>query len=344
VGLPRYLRVLGLTFWLGTSSLALPGTASADEPTAADRATARTLAQEGYVALRDKDYATAADRFGRAVTLVHAPTLLRDLARAQVGLGKLVDAHENYSLIIREGVAADAPQSWVQALADAKAEIVAIPPRLPWVTITVSGPRDPVVTIDGVTIASASLGVKRPADPGRHEIRASAPGYYTAKKLVNLQEGESVNIAFELEDAPPDAPPEPPETSPVVTNEPPPEPAWRKPAIIGAFALGGAGLALGGVTGILAIKKHAKLSPACVGGTCGPDQKADLDSYHTLGTLSTIGFIVGGVGAATGTVLLFVKPPSSEGGATSGASHKPRSAVHLTPFVGLGSAGVEGTF
>jgi hypothetical protein len=344
VGLPRYLRILGLTFGLGASTLALPSTAAANEPTAADRATARTLAQEGYVALRDKDYATAADRFGRAVALVHAPTLLRDLARAQVGLGKLVDAHENYSLIIREGVAADAPQPWVQALADAKAEIVAIPPRLPWVTITVVGPSDPIVTIDGVTIASASLGVKRPTDPGRHEIRASAPGYYTAKKTVNLREGESVNIAFELEEAPPDAPPEPPEAPPVVSNEPPPEPAWRKPTIIGAFVLGGTGLALGGITGILAIKKHAKLSPVCVGGTCGPDQRADLDSYHMLGTLSTIGFIAGGVGVATGTVLLFVKPRSPESGVTSGASSTARSSVQVTPFVGLGSAGVEGTF
>lgn len=344
MGHPRY-RILGLTLALAAGSLSLlPKVAHADEPSSADRATARTLAQEGYVALRDKDYATAADRFGRAVTLVHAPTLLRDLARAQVGLGKLVDAHENYSLIIREGLAADAPQPWVQALADAKAEIVGIPARLPWVTITVTGPSDPVVTIDGVTIASASLGVKRPADPGKHEIRASAQGYYTAKKSVVLKEGESVNIAFELEDAPPDAPPEAEETSAGSTSEPPPEPAWRKPAIISAFAVGGAGLALGGVTGILAIRKHNKLSPDCVGGTCGPGQKADLDTYHTLGTLSTIGFIVGGVGVATGTVLLFVKPRNPESGATGHAAPKSRSAVNFSPFVGLASAGVEGTF
>jgi hypothetical protein len=334
-----------LTLALSASSLSLfPSAARADEPSSADRATARTLAQEGYVALRDKDYATAADRFGRAVALVHAPTLLRDLARAQVGLGKLVDAHENYSLIIREGVAPDAPQPWVQALADAKAEIVAIPARLPWVTITVTGPSDPVVTIDGVAIASASLGVKRPADPGRHEIRASAQGYYTAKKSVTLSEGASVNISFELEEAPPDAPPEPEETAPVSANEPPPEPAWRKPAIISAFAVGGAGLALGGITGILAIKKHSQLSPSCEGGRCGPDQKADLDKYHTYGTLSTIGFIVGGVGIATGTVLIFVKPRNPETSATGRAAAKPRSAVNVTPFVGLAGAGVEGTF
>jgi hypothetical protein len=316
--------------------------ARADEPSAADRATARTLAQEGYVALRDKDYATAADRFGRAEALVHAPTLLRDLARAQVGLGKLVDAHENYSLIIREGVAPDAPQPWVQALADAKAEIVAIPPRLPWVTITVTGPSDPTVTIDGVTISSASLGVKRPADPGQHEIRASAKGYYTAKKSVVLKEGESVNIAFDLEDAPVDTPPEPEEIGPVQQPDTQAEPTWRKPAIISAFAVGGAGLALGGVTGMLAIRKHSKLSATCPDGTCFREQQDDLDQYHTFGKLSTIGFIAGGVGAATGVVLLLVKPPSAS--ASGKLTAKTRSALQLTPFVGLAGAGVEGSF
>jgi hypothetical protein len=71
---------------VGVASLAAP--AHAAEPSSADRATARTLAQQGYEALRDKQYAVAADRFSRANGLVRAPTLLRDLARAQVGLGR----------------------------------------------------------------------------------------------------------------------------------------------------------------------------------------------------------------------------------------------------------------
>lgn len=343
MGHPRYLRLLAfLGLCAACQALWLPR-AHAGEPSAADRATARTLAQEGYVALRDKDYATAADRFSRALALVQAPTLLRDLARAQVGLGKLVEAHENYSLIIRQGVAANAPAPWVQALADAKAEIATIPPRLPWITITVTGPSEPTVTIDGVPIATASLGVKRPADPGRHEIRASAPGYYTAKKTVTLEEGESVNIAFELEDAPPEAPPEP--QAPVAPpSQTPTEPAWRKPSIITAFAVGGAGLALGSVTGILAIRKHNQLSTDCPGGVCGRDQEAALESYHTVGKLSTIGFIVGGVGAATGVVLLLVKPQAETDAQTGRISRRPRSTVRVTPFIGVASAGVEGAF
>jgi hypothetical protein len=58
--------------------------AATAEPSAADRATARSLAGEGFQALQSKDYAAAADRFGRADALVHAPTLTLDWARALV--------------------------------------------------------------------------------------------------------------------------------------------------------------------------------------------------------------------------------------------------------------------
>jgi hypothetical protein len=315
--------------------------AAAQEPSSADRATARTLAQEGYVALRDKDYTTAADRFKRAMAIVKAPTLLRDLARAQVGLGRLVDAHESYSQIIREGVAADAPAPWVKAVADAKAEIGPITPRLPWMTITVSGPAHPKVTIDGAPIAEASLGVKRPADPGRHEIRAMANGYYTAKKTISLTEGESVKIAFELEDAPPDAAPKDEEETGKVSVATVVDPPWRKPVTIGALALGGAGIVLGSVTGILAMTKHNQLATSCPKSSC--TEKGPIDSYHTVGTISTIGFVAGGVFAGAGVVLLLVKPqslvqqPDSDKGPA-------RAGLTWSPFVSVGGAGVEGTF
>jgi hypothetical protein len=329
---------------LATSALTWSSSARAEEPSSADRATARTLAQEGYVALRDKDYSTAADRFTRALGIVKAPTLLRDLARAQVGLGRLVDAQELYNQIIREGVAPDAPAPWVKAVADAKAEIGPVAARLPWVTITVSGPAHPKVTIDGAPIAETSLGVKRPADPGRHEIRALAAGYYTAKKTITLNEAESVNIAFELEEAPPDAAPRNEEESGKVSVATVVDPPWRKPVTIGALALGGAGVVLGSVTGIMAMTKHNQLSTDCPKGECGPKYKGDLENFHTLGTVATIGFVAGGVFATAGVVLLLVKPQSLVQQPDSDRAQPARTSFTWSPFVSVGGAGVEGTF
>ena len=45
------------------------------------------------------------------------------------------------------------------------------------VTLTVEGPANPVVTIDGQTVPVAALGLKRPVDPGSHKVSATAEGY-----------------------------------------------------------------------------------------------------------------------------------------------------------------------
>lgn len=331
------------------TSLALaPRVARADEPSSADRATARALAQEGYEALRAQRYAEAADRFTRANGLVHAPTILRDLARAQVGLGHLVDAHETYSQIVREGVPERAPASWSRAVADAKEELAALTPRLPWMTISVAGPAHPRVTIDGAPIPESALGVKRPADPGRHELRAIASGYFTAKKSVDLREGESITVAFELEDAPPDAAPKDEEAAGKVSVATVKKtPGWHKPLTISAFALGGAGIVVGSVTGILAIKKHQELTSGCPGEVCHDDQKRGLDTFHTFANVSTVGFAVGGVGLVTGVVLLLVKPQTlvkEQEPAPEPRREPLRSGLRWSPFVGVGSAGVQGSF
>lgn len=320
-------------------SLAAARVAHAEEPSSADRVTARGLAQEGYEALRAQEYATAADRFARANALVHAPTLLRDLARAQVGLGHLVDAHDTYTRIVREGLPPNAPPPWAPAIEDAKRELAALAPRLPWMTITVAGPAHPRVTIDGAPIPESSLGVKRPADPGSHELRALGAGYHAAKKVVVLKEGEIVTVAFELEEAPPDAPAKSEDEAGKVSVATVKDPAWRKPLTIGAFALGGAGIVVGSVTGILAITKHNQLAESCV-GKCRPPQKADYDAFHTLGAASTISFVAGGIGVGAGVLLLLIKPKVL----VEQEPDRSATGIHWSPYVDAASAGVRGSF
>jgi hypothetical protein len=312
------------------------GGAAFADVTAADRATARTLAQEGQEALEAKKYAAAAERFARADTLVHAPTLLLGLARAQAGLGKLVEALENYNRIVREGVAPNAPKSWTKAYEAASAEVESVTPRIPWVTITVLGPSSPEVVIDTSPVPAASLGVKRPVNPGVHKVRVSAEGYIPAEKTLNLAEGQTVQVPFELEQVA--APVATFPNAPVTNVESPTRGSGSPQATIGfvALGLGGAGIVAGAVTGLFAISKFNKLKDLCGDDHSCPadDNRAvgTLSNYHTFSTVSAVSFTAGGVVAAVGAVLLLTRPRGDS------------ISSHISPFIGVNSAGLVGAF
>jgi PEGA domain len=319
-------------------SLLLIAPGALAEPTASDRATARTLAQEGQHALETKNYTMAIDKFSRADSLVHAPTLLLGLARAQVGATKLVEAQENYNRIIREGVAPGAPKSWSKAVDDANKEVGAISPRIPWVTITVLGPSSPDVVIDSTPVPAASLGVKRAINPGTHKVRVSAEGYLPQEKSIVLTEGQSLNVNIELEQAPESAPPPDKKASPaavaVDTGAGSGGGEWRRTVAYVAFGVGGASLIVGGVAGGLAIAKHSQIADQCPDpGACSSSLRSSIDNYRRLGTIADVGFIVGGIGVAAGVVLLVTQPKDTTVGGTQ-----------VTPYIGLGSAGVTGVF
>src|SRR5262249_24059762 len=98
-----------------------------------------------------------------------------------------------------------------------------------------------------------------------------------------------------------------------------------------AYGVGGAGLVFGAVTGLIAMGKHNDLSNNCKNGTCGTDQQSNVDGYHTMGTLPTVGFIIAGVGSAAGTVLLRTAPKES-------------TTAFVSPYVGPGTVGATGRF
>jgi len=296
----------------------------------ADKATARALAIDAHKALDAGDYVRAADLFERAERLYHAPTLLLGLGRAYVHLGKYVEAMESFNKIIREKVGANATEAFVRAQEDARREVVGLDEKIGWVTISVTGPSEPEVKLDGAAVSVASLGVKRAANPGDHVLEISADGYLPAKRSFSIQPGATEEVALAMEPAP----------EPVGGDggTPPvgaPDTGTGALGIAGwvAIGVGGAGLVLGAVTGGLAIGKHGELSDNCPNGICATSQQDTLDSYQTLGTISTVGFIAGGVLAATGVVLVLVAP--------SGGEHAGDSAMGptLRARIGPGSVG-----
>jgi hypothetical protein len=336
-------RCLILAATLLASSLTT--TMVAAGPDDGDRATARALAYEGHDALLNKDYATAADRFARADALVHAPTLLLGLARAEVGLGKLTAAQEHYNRIVREGVPRGAPPVFTQAVADARREVKKLAARIPSVIITVKGPSAPDVTLDGAPLPAAALGEKHPVDPGAHMIRASANGFEARTVSITLTEGKQESVTVELKPtAQAESSPPEPSPSPAAASAPPgpvTRPAGTSEAVgstqktlgIIGLSLGGVGFGLGGATGVLAIVQRNSFKSRCAGYDCPADLAATISTYRTLGALSTAGFIVGGAGVVAGTILLLTAPKA-----------KGRAEASVTPLVGAGFLGVAGAF
>jgi hypothetical protein len=334
---------------------ALAGRAEAAEPSEVDRATARALTIEGYEALDRKDYAIAVDRFRRADALYHVPTVALGLAHAEVGLGKLVSALATYSGIVREGVPPKAPPAFTKAVDDAHRELDVLAARIPSVVITVGeAPGAPglEVTIDGVEVPAAALGVKRPVDPGTHHVRAVATGFAATELTVNLLEGKTeagtVNLKAETAPAPAPSPapapftgvplaaPPPSAIPPPLPPAPPPSTAQRT-AGLALIGVGAAGLVVGGITGGLAVAKHASLTSTCPGGNCLVSQQAaleaDVDTYHRLATTSTVGVIAGAAVLATGVVVVLTAPRA-----------QPGREAFLAPVLGLGYLGATGSF
>jgi hypothetical protein len=307
----------------------LPARAAANE---ADRATARALALEGHVALRKKDYAAAADRFGRADSLVHAPTLVVDWARALQGLGRFVEAHEKYELVLREGIPAGSPKSWLRALEDAKKELDALKPRLAWVTVILKDPPDASVKIDGVLVPPAAVGVKRAADPGFPEVSVSALGYETFKQIVTVGPGEEKSLEVSLKKLPQVAAPPP---TPDRAYRPRQKSDTRRIVSYVMLGVGGAGLVASGVTGALWLRKRSDLKDECRGEACHAPSSNKISTYRLYGTTSGVTLAVGVAGLGAGLALLLTEPKAED---------TARARLTVRPLLGVGVLGAEGTF
>lgn len=326
------------------STLAAPGAARADS-TAAETAAARTLGQDGIMLADQGKCAQAIEKLDRAEKLRHAPTTAVRLGECEINTGKVIAGTERLQRLIREGLPNNPPKSFVSAMERAQKVLDAGLPKIASLRVTLKAPKDakPSVTVDDEPMKDALVGTDSPVDPGPHVVTAKATGFLTATEKIELKDGETRGITLTLQ-ADPNYKPEPPPkpiTSPTTppTGNPPVNADTSSqgtsylPWI--AFGVGAVGLGVGAVTGIIVAGKKSDLDAGCqADGRCPPSQQSTLDSANTMATVSTIGFIVGGLGVATGIVLLVTKPGSSTGSAKPGAR----------PIVGVGYAGVGGTF
>jgi hypothetical protein len=128
---------------------------------------------------------------------------------------------------------------------------------------------------------------------------------------------------------------------------------WKPTAAYASFGVGALGLGAGI---IFALQRSSKLSDgddkfaewqsecgsSSTPGSCRTDLQGQIndldDQASSAGTLSAVGFVVGGLGVAAGVTLLVLSSSESDGPA---AAH---TEPTVTPWIGYRSVGVTGTF
>jgi hypothetical protein len=350
------------------SSAVVPALAQSDE----ERSGARAAAQQGLEAYREKRWADAVDFFNRAESLVQSPVHVLYLARSHAQLGKLVKARELYTKVARYPLSENAPKAFTSAQSDAQKELGELEPRLPHVTVVVSGEgaQQASVTQDGAAIPAALIGVMRPVDPGEHEYQAVTEKMASKAQKITVAEKARLTVTLQLEPrsaANPAPPPPAPATGdaaaqpatgpaqPVPGQQSPPSidassGGSKIPAIV-AFGVGAVGIGAGVFFLLDANGKADDADTLCnptAAGLCRKtgnvavdrqreeDIQALEDDEKSARTLSVVGFVAGGVGVAAGVTLLIL---------SGGSSPEPSPAqASIRPFLGLGSVGITGSF
>jgi hypothetical protein len=318
------------------------GRAQTDEA----RSAARSAATEGLRALQEGRYSDAVDLCTRAEALMHAPTHLLLIARAQTKLGHLVEAQEAYIKIEREHLAPGAPRAFMDAQAKATEEEAQLAPRVPTLRVDVVGAdaKDVEVTLDGVSLPNALIGLAGPVNPGSHTLRAKTSVAAADPVTVTILEGAKQTARLTLTPLPASA------AAPADAAAPPVAPAAGEPgAGVGPSGLRTGGwISIGlGVAGVAAgtvfvFKNHQDRNDA--NALCGPlgcpeSRRADIASFddaaNTSAALAWVSYGVGAAALVTGATLLVLGHGKPGGALQTG---------QVIPWVGVGAAGARVTF
>ncbi len=312
------------------------------EPSPAERETARQLMDDGYALRAKNDLKGALARFEAADQIMHVPTTGFEVAHTQVPLGLLVEARDTIARIRLIPAKPGEPAPFKDARAKAEQLDASIVGRVPRLTVVVHGAPSGhtlSLSIDGAAVPAAVIGLSREVDPGHHVIVVSAEGA-EGRAEGSVQEGEtkSLDVTLVPTGSPAAAAVSPGPAAGDSNAEAPATPRISHSPDALTYVSGGvagAGLIVGAVTGAVSWSKTSSLSSACPGHACPPASFSAYDSANSLATVSTISFVAAGVGACIAVISMVVGHEDKSGATSS-------SAAQLSPWIGVGAAGLRG--
>lgn len=327
------MRVIWLSLWVVLAlALTTPSLADGEGSEAEQLNAARALADAGFKLYEGGDYAGALSRFKAAEGIYHAPPHLLFMGRCQDKLGKLVEAKQLYQQLVDEDLGDQATGPFGEAQAEGRQALEALAGRIPTLQVTLEGTDASLaaVSIDGQPVAAEALADPIEVNPGEHRLVLEVAGHEPAETTVTVEEGTAGH---------PVTLPVGPATAEEAGPAPPPD-EEEAPSIVPPLIVAGVGVAaigVGVVTGILTLDDAAELKDRCPDNPCPEDNESLADSVNTLGTVSTIGFVVGGAAIGAGVLWLLLQP--------NGPTEEAATAQPAVEFlVGPTALGVRGTF
>ncbi len=322
----------------------LPRVAGADD--SSTLAAATVLFDEGVKLMETGRHADACPKLARSQALAPSGGTLLVLGECYEKMGRTASAW----VAFREAAARAAGAGKRDAEVSALERASRLEPKLPRVTLSIPAASRTAgleVRRDGVVVKEAELGVPVPADPGAHEIQASAPHMKPLKKTITVRSGEMLDFSV---------PPLAPETvdgdsrAGSAAPIPPTEPPYEEPASTGTgqrvaggvvAGVGVASLVVGGVFGLLAKSKNDKaLEPQnCPRATqCTPAGLDLTDAAKSRALVSTILVAAGAAFVIGGGILFFTAPRRSDGSTTTAKAGTIRITPGWSPGTVFGAA------
>lgn len=301
---PRLLFAAALALTLQSTA------ARAQDP---HKEAADALFKEGRAAVLRGDYAIACTRFRDSDKLDPALGTKFNIADCEEHLGHVATAWAFYGEVAPKFAPTD------ERVQIAKEHAASLEKRLPKLVVRLApDAAGASITRDGETLDPASLGVSVPLDPGPHKLIVSAPGREPRTYDVDAKEAALIDITV--------APGPAVKAAPTVTSLPTAvlptatatatddsAPLRRNLGFVSG-GVGIVGIAIGAVTGVLALGDKDTVGKFCNAQTC-TDQKG-LDAARdgrTVSAVSTASFAIGAAALAAGVILVL----TSKSGAKS---------------------------
>jgi len=301
---------------------------------------AEKLFNEAIALVSAGKYADACPKFEESQKLDPALGTQFDLADCYEHTGRKGSARRLF-IEVADAAKAAGKSEREKSSRDRANALEAIAPRLT-VVMPPSAAGDRVeVSVDGAALPAAKWSHAQPIDAGPHTVSAAAPGKKPFTSKIALQDGKSVEVKIpELES-------EPAPVAPVAPGNPADDDKAREAGngqrrtglIVGG--IGVVGLLVGSGAGLYSVIKHGEAKDLCADHSQCPDAdgRSKWNAATDAGTVSTIGFVVGGMGVVAGALLYFTATKAAPASAASASPASP-AGWWVTPSIGLGSAGL----